>query len=149
MEVSVEIDIAAPKERVWTTITDIEGAKDVISGILAIEVITKPKSGLVGLKWKETRAMFGKEAHEVMWITESKENEFYCTRAESHGSVYITKLLLKEVRDSTKLTMTFRGEPQTFLVKLLSACMGIFMKGSMRKMISKDLEDIKNHIEKA
>lgn len=42
-------------------------------------------SGLVGLKWRETRMLFGKEATAEKWITDAVENECYKTRAESDG----------------------------------------------------------------
>jgi len=45
----------------------------------AIEVLEKPDAGFVGFKWKETRKMFGKEATEIMWITDSVENEYFST----------------------------------------------------------------------
>lgn len=147
MHVSVEIEIAKPREVVWETIIDIEGSKDVISGIVDVEVLTKPKAGIIGLKWKETRLMFGKEASEVMWITESKEGVYYQTRAESHGSVYISRLSLEKVNGATLLTMAFTGEAQTIPVKILSVCMSPFMKSPMKKMMMKDLEDIKKHVE--
>ncbi len=147
MKVSVDIEIAKPKELVWSTITAIEKCSDFISGITDIQILNQPEEGLVGLKWKETRLMFGKEATETMWITEAVENEYYCTRAESHGSVYITKLSLNQVGDNTILCMSFVGEPQTLFVKAVSACMGGFIKRSMKKALLKDLEDIKNYLE--
>ena len=63
-----------------------------ISGIEKIEVLEKPSHGLVGLKWEETRIMFGKTAIEIMWITEAEDNSHYQTRAEHRNVVYISKL---------------------------------------------------------
>jgi hypothetical protein len=42
--------------------TDIENASKIISGIDKIEVVEKPTHGLVGLRWRETRMLFGKPA---------------------------------------------------------------------------------------
>ena len=149
MNVSESIEIAKPKELVWTAITDIDNCEQFISAIERIEVLERPVSGLVGLKWRETRIMFGKEATEVMWITDSQPREFYNTQAESHGSIYKTTLLLEGKGDITTLTMTFRGEAQTFLAKILSACMGRFIRPSMEKALRQDLEDIKRYVEGA
>ena len=91
--------------------------------------------------------MFGKEATETMWITDYKENEFYQTRAESHGSVYVSKLSLEESGNHTKLTMSFSAEGQKFFVKIISFCMGFLLKGTMKKAVVKDLNDIKTHLE--
>jgi hypothetical protein len=147
MKVSTEININANRNDVWEVITDIENSINVISSINNIEVIDKPQNSLDGLKWKETRTMFGKEATETMWITESKENEYYHTRAESHGSVYITKLSLNENDNFTKLIMSFEGIPQTATAKVISFLMSPMIKSSMKKALAKDLGDIKNHLE--
>ena len=149
MKVSVDIEIEKPKEAVWAAITDIENCDNYISAIVDLKILNKPENGLVGLKWQETRLMFGKQASETMWITESVENEFYCTRAESHGSVYISRLSLSEAGNNTLLTMSFTGEAHTLLVKIVSACMGVFIKNSMKKALYKDLEDIKKYVEKS
>lgn len=41
-----------------------------VSGIISLNILHQPEDGLVGLKWEETRKMFGKEASETMWITD-------------------------------------------------------------------------------
>ena len=147
MKVSTSIDISKPREDVWKVITDIENCQGRISSIISIEVLEKPESGFVGFKWKEARKMFGKEATEVMWITDSVENEYYCTRAESHGSIYVTRLSLAESAGITTLTMAFTGEAQTFVAKIFSVLMSPLIKGSMKKELQKDLSDIKNYLE--
>ena len=85
MKINVDIVINGSNEKVWEVIADIEHSPEVISGIEQVEVLEKPADGLVGLKWKETRTMFGKTATEVMWITDVEEGTSYSTRAESHG----------------------------------------------------------------
>lgn len=149
MKLSVDIEIEKPKEAVWSAITDIENCDNFISAIVDLKILNKSENGLVGLKWQETRLMFGKEASETMWITEAVENEYYCTRAESHGSVYITRLSLSEAGNNTLLNMTFTAEAQKLFIKIVSACMGVFIKSSMKKALYKDLEDIKKYVEKS
>lgn len=149
MIVTVNIEINKPKESVWKVITDIEHAQSVISGIKRINILNKPSSDLVGLKWEETREMFGKEATETMWITDAENNDYYITRAESHGSVYITKLSLRNNGSGSLLTMSFNGIAQSISAKFLSLIMGPFIKSSIRKALTKDLEDIKSYVEKS
>ena len=91
--------------------------------------------------------MFGKEAIETMWITDYEENEYYQTRAESHGSIYISKLSVEREENKTKLTMSFSAEGQSSLMKIISMCMGFLMKGVMKKALIKDLNDIKTYLE--
>ncbi|MFT5232771.1 MAG: carbon monoxide dehydrogenase subunit G [Candidatus Krumholzibacteriia bacterium] len=147
VNVTESIEIAAPIEQVWAVIADIENCAQHISGITAVKVLNKPVDGLVGLKWQETRLMFGKEATEVMWIVEATPNEHYLTNSASHGSLYSSRLSVQSQDDKTILTMTFKGEAQTFGAKIMSGAMGVFMKGTMQKCVRKDLEDIKRNIE--
>ncbi len=149
MIVTVNIEINKPKESVWKVITDIEHSQSVISGIKRINLLNKPSSDLVGLKWEVTREMFGKEATETMWVTDAENNDYFCTRAESHGSVYITKLSLRNSGSGSLLTMSFNGIPQGFSAKILSLIMGPFIKSSIRKVLTKDLGDIKSYVEKS
>ncbi len=147
MNLSVQVEIDAPKEKVWRLISNIENAGDVIDGISKVEVLEKPTDGLVGLKWRETRVMFGKEATEVMWITGVVENESYETRAESHGAVYETKTEVKEDGNGSVLSMSFRGTPQTLGAKLMWVLTGPMFKGSTRKALLEDLSCIKKAAE--
>ncbi len=143
MEFKTQIEIKAPKEKVWTIISDIENSKDNISAIESIEVLEQPTEGLLGLKWKETRTMFGKQATEIMWITESIENQHYQTRAESHGAIYISRLWVDETDNGTILNMSFNGTPVTFGAKFMSTVLGWMFKNATQKALKKDLEDIK------
>lgn len=143
MEVKTQIKIDAPKEKVWQVISDIENAVNNIEAIEEIEILEKPENGLIGLKWREVRTMFGKKATEVMWITHSEENHFYQTRAESHGSVYVSRVSVEDHDGSTLLTMGFKGEAQTFMAKLMSGLLGSMFKNATIKALNKDLEDIK------
>ena len=149
MQITVDIEIASSKEKVWATIIDIENCASFIASIVDLQILNKPEDSLVGLKWKETRVMFGKEASETMWITDSVEKKYYRTRAESHGSVYITKLSLSAFKGKTILTMSFSAEAQTTFVKILSLIMGMVITSSMKKALRKDLEDIKKQVEKS
>ena len=147
MELSEFVEIEKPLEDVWKAIIDFKNCSNYIKSIVKLEIIDEPKDTLIGFKWKETRVMFGKEATETMWITDYVENEYYQTRAESHGSIYISRLSIKRVENKTKLTMSFSAEAQTFFVKIFSLCMGFVIKGSMKKALIKDLNDIKAHVE--
>ncbi|MDH5432897.1 MAG: SRPBCC family protein [Gammaproteobacteria bacterium] len=148
MKVTEEIEIKGSKESVWKVITDIDQWQNVISSIIKINVINKPESELVGLKWQETREMFGKEATETMWITDVVAGEYYATRAENHGSVYITQLSIKEEDGKSTLSMSFTGTGESFIAKFFSILMAPLIKSSIKKALIKDLEDIRDFIEK-
>lgn len=147
MKVHAQVSIHASNQAVWNTITDIKNAPSRISAIQKVEILEQPPSGLVGLKWRETRTMFGKTATEVMWITKAVENSYYETRAESHGAIYVSRLSVEEHQGNSLLIMDFSGEPQTKGTKLMMALMGWMVVGASRKAVQKDLEDIKKAVE--
>ena len=149
MKISVDIEIDSPKNKVWTAITEINNWSDMISGIIDLKVLHQPEKGIVGLKWTETRKIFGKESSETMWITDCKYEEYYCTRAENHGAIYSTKMSVSEGDSNTLLTMAFSGTSESTFVKLISSIMSLFYKRSMVKMLQNDLADIKRFVEKS
>src|SRR5258705_8205721 len=104
MIVEVQVTINGSKAAIWSAITNIENASETISGIENIEILEKPANGLVGLKWRETRILFGKPATVEKWITDAAENEFYKTKAESDGFVFLTTKSLSESSGGITLT---------------------------------------------
>ncbi len=147
MNAKAQISIRASKEAVWNAITDIENAPNRITGIQKVEILEKPAGGLVGLKWRETRTMFGKVATEVMWITEAVSNSYYQTRAESHGAIYTSRLSVQEQQGTALLSMEFSGKARTFGAKVMTGLLGWMFRGATQKAIQKDLDDIKKSIE--
>ena len=148
MIVEAQVTINASKAAVWAVIANIEHAAEIISGIEKIEVVEKPATGLVGLKWKETRMLFGKPATVEKWITEAQENEFYTTRAEQDGFVFITTNRITGSDGSVAFTAIHETIPQGFAAKLKALPM-VFLKGVIKKAILQDLEDIKASAQRA
>src|SRR5258708_30386945 len=120
MLVEVQGTINAPKEAVWAANTNIENAAEIIIGIEKIEVVEKPANGLVGLRWRETRMLFGKPATVEKWITDAAENEYYKTRAESDGMVFLTTIKMSESSGGITLTSSHDSEPQGIVATLMS-----------------------------
>ena len=134
MNVKVQVLVQSSKERVWNIITDIEKAASTIRAIDEIVILEPPSAkSIIGLKWKETRTLFGKSASEIMWITDSVQNVYYTTRAESHGSIYKSKLSLAREGQKTLLTMEFKAKAETRTAKIMSFLMGFMMKGANPK----------------
>lgn len=146
MNLQEAISIPASSEQIWRVISDIRHAHQHISAIKSLVILEQPKEGLKGLKWQETRTMFGKDATEVMWITESETNVFYKTKAQSHGCDYYSEMRIVEHEQQCELIMSFKGEPHTLFAKFMSAIMSRFMVQQLRKTIQADLEDIKNAV---
>src|SRR6266404_2033480 len=147
MLVEAHVTINGSKAAIWAAITNIENASETISGIENIEVLEKPANGLVGLKWRETRTLFGKSAAVEKWITDAAENEFYQTKAEDGGFVYLTTKTISESNGGITLTETHESEPQGIVAKLLSIPMGLLLRGVAKKYLLQDLNDIKAAVE--
>lgn len=146
MPVSVSTEIQASTQEVWKVITDIDSAATNISAILDIEVLQRPQTDgtMLGLKWTETRKMFGKEAQETMTVIAEKRGCWYETRAENHGTVYTSKMEINEAATpgSSRLTLSFGHKPLSLVARLMSIFSFLFA-GSIKKAFAQDLADIK------
>lgn len=147
MIVDAQVTIQGSKAAIWAAITNIEDAAALLSGVEKIEVVTKPTDGLVGLRWRETRMLFGKPAAAEKWITEAAENEFYTTRAESDGFIFSSTIRISEGSDGITLTSSHVSEPQGLVARLMSIPMRLFFKGVAKRALLQDLTDIKSAVE--
>ncbi|MEM9347409.1 MAG: SRPBCC family protein [Planctomycetota bacterium] len=140
MKLEVKRQISAPIERVYDVFTDLPHAAERVSGIESVEVLTDQPFG-VGTRWEETRIMMGKRATETMWITAVEPNRSYTTEAESGGAHYKSTFTFEPNDAGTRVVMSFEGRPMTWWSKMLSP-LGLLMKGSIRKMLHQDLDDL-------
>ncbi|KAL7465212.1 hypothetical protein ACHAXS_005544 [Conticribra weissflogii] len=151
MKINIRLQVQAPLPTIWSIITDYDHFVDNITGITDVIILerpplspdgTKPPS-LLGLKWTEVRTMFGTEAKETMWVTECVPNKYYCTKAESHGAVYLSKMYVEEEGGVNYVGMEFEGEPQTLCGKVMMWAVGWIFVRQMEELIRGDLEDVK------
>ena len=147
MIVEAQVTINGSKAAIWAAITNIENASETISGIENIEVLEKPANGLVGLKWRETRTLFGKPATAEKWITDAAENEFYKTKAEDGGFVYLTTKTISESNGDITLTSSHDSKPQGIVARLLSIPILFLFQGVAKKALLQGLNDIKSAVE--
>lgn len=146
MKITSSVTIKADVSKVFGVFTDLSQAADRISDIISLEVLKGPEKMAVGTKWKETRVVFGKEATETMWVSELTKDKSYAVDAESHGTKYHSVFSFKKQDGGTKVVWVFSGKPQTLAAKLMSIIGFLFM-GSMKKMLQKDLQDLKKACE--
>lgn len=142
MKIENRITINAPIEDVWAVFTDLENAAQRMVGINAIELIEHGNAFQVGTRWRETRTLFGKEATEEMWVVASDPPHSYTVEAESRGTHYTTTYSFREVGTGTAVHSIFVGTPQTAATKVFSV-VGKLFAGATRKMMQKDLEQLK------
>jgi len=149
MLVEAQVTINGSRAAIWAAMTNIENAAQTVSGIENIEVLEKAANGLVGLRWRETRMLFGKPATVEKWITDAAENEFYKTRAESDGFVFLSTIRISESGGVMMLTSSHDSQPQAIVARLMSIPMGLLFKGVAKKALLQDLNDIKSMVEQA
>jgi hypothetical protein len=147
MIVEAQVTINGSRAAIWAAIANIDNASKIISGIENIEVLERPTNGLVGLRWRETRMLFGKPATVEKWITDAAENEFYKTKAEDGGFVFVTTMRIAESPGGRTLTSSHDSLPQTIGARFMSIPMGLFFKGVIKKAVLQDLNDIKSAVE--
>ena len=148
MIVEAHVTINGTRAAIWAAITNIENAADTISGIEKIEVLDKPENGVVGLKWRETRILFGDAATVEKWVTDAAETEFYKTRAEAQGFAYLCTKRISEGSGGMTLTESHESRPQTLAARFMLIPMSLLFKGAIRKALLQDLNDIKAAVER-
>jgi carbon monoxide dehydrogenase subunit G len=135
--------VTAPASVVWSIMIDLEGSPTTISAIQSIEILPGATEFGVGTRWRETRTMFGKQATEVMWISEVDPGTSYVAKAESHGAQYTT---IMEVVDtggnSSEVSMDFSAEAVGTMAKFMGATVGKLFENATRKALAQDLDDI-------
>jgi hypothetical protein len=91
--------------------------------------------------------LFGKPASAEKWITDAAENEFYKTRAESDGFVFLSTIRISEGSGGIALTSIHDSQPQSIVARLMSIPMSLLFKGVAKKALLQDLNDIKAAVE--
>lgn len=154
--ITVSETINASQDRVFAVSTDIPNCAQYIRGIESIETLSEaPPSpsnlGVVGegYTWRETRIMFGKQATEDMTIVNWNPPASYDVEARSHGAYYLSTIACEPIGDgTTKITVTFRATPETFMAKVMMVLFS-FMQKKLCQALQEDLEDIKKEAESA
>ena len=140
--ISVSKETTASPEALWSVVVGMDGWVDVVEAIEVVERLDDGDGFGLGTAWRETRTMFGKKATEEMEVTEYEEGVRYATAAESHGSKYFSEIRVDAAGTGSRITMSFRGEPQKAFTKVMDATVGRLFMGATRKALAKDLDDI-------
>ena len=146
--VHVKREIMAEPEAVWRVITDLDRAPKVLTTIVKIERLEGEGYG-VGVRWRETRRMFGKDEAEEMWVTEAVPPRTTTIAAHSHGTTYATVFRCEPSSLGTTLHIDFSAETADAGMGQRLA-MAVFGKAGMKtteKALKQDLEDIAKAVE--
>ncbi len=136
--------IEATPAQVWSVITDLDRAEQVLSGVSRVQLMTDGPYA-VGTRWRETRRMFGREATLEMWVADNDPLRRTVVEASSGATDYRTEFTLTPVGErATALSLAFGVEtPDPGAVqKLLWRVAGGLGAKATRKALEQDLDDI-------
>ena len=144
--VVVSDEIAAPVDRVFQAFTDLEHDAGKVSGIKDIEILTTHGFSL-GTRWRETRQVLGRLDEAEMEVTAFERNGSYTITHHKAGVRIDTVFTFAPVAGGTRVSIDFGLSPQGLPPGLLSP-LEWAMKGRVREVLSHDLADLKNSVEK-
>ncbi len=99
----------ATVDRVWSVLTDLARAAEVLSGVQRIEVLS-PSPDAVGTTWRETRSMMGKSETQEMTVAVVQPPNRTVVTAEAAGVHYTTEFTLRSIGNGSLIRMEFSGE---------------------------------------
>lgn len=148
-DITLEIDVAAPKDRVHRLALDFQNTPSLYPKIVGIEMLASPKdaSGLagVGTRWRETRRVGRGQSTLELEITERRGSESFVVSCVAMGARYDTRFQFSDGpsgRGSVVrlgVTVTPRG--------WFSGVMARLTRGAMSREMLADLESLKKAAE--
>ena len=126
--------------------TDLERGAERVSNIRKVEVLTTGGFEL-GTRWLETREVLGRLDSAEMEVTAFERNRTYTITHHKAGTRIDTVFTFEPLNESTKVRIEFaleaHGLPPGLLAPLAWAS-----AGKVRDVISRDLADLKESLEK-
>lgn len=144
----VKRTIQVSQEIAFKSLLDLDAARHWMQGLVRMERLDDGPMR-VGSRWKETRKMFGKEATEHFEVVEIEEPEKIVLRVDgTKGTTgkgeYIFTYRITSSGEYSEITLHGEINGLTGLTKLF----GKMMAGSFKKACEKDLDALKNYLEK-
>lgn len=138
--------VPAPPERVFHVLTDIDNARW-LPGLVSVERVGDVRQG-VGMRWRETRVMRGKEATEELEVTHYHPPSHFGVRIDgTRGSVgrgtYAFDYRLAQRVGGTEVRMTGRIDG---LLPGMLRWMSPLLGGMFKRVCSKDLRSLAEHL---
>lgn len=142
LSATVSTTIAAPIERVFQTLAEVESFQRAIPHVVGIEFLSERRSG-VGTRFRETRVVGGREATTELEVVECEPNDHIRMVADSHGTVWDSIFAVREVAEGTELTLTMEARPHQLLAKLTVPMAMAAVRGALES----DMEEVKRYCE--
>ena len=150
MEFELSRHVAADPATVWEVLTNIPEAPRTLSGVRSVEILTESPYE-PGLRWRETRTMFGMKATEEMMVLASEPPHSTTIVAENGGTEYKTVFTITPDADGgSTLRMQFGAHTAhaPAISRVVMGVLGGFAERSTRKTMQRDLADIAGEAER-
>ncbi|MFQ5350082.1 MAG: SRPBCC family protein [Thermoanaerobaculia bacterium] len=134
--------IAAPVERVFETVADVENFKRAVPHIVDVEFLSQRRRG-IGTRFRETRRSKGNELTTELEVTEYVVNDRVRMVADSHGTIWDSVFAVRGVPAGTELTLTMDAKAHQLLAKLTNPLVMRAIQGA----IENDLDLVKRFCE--
>ena len=144
--IKVSNEIKAPVDKVFAMFTDIEHGPQHVSTIKHIEMESYGPFRL-GMKWRETREVMGRQDDAEMEVTAYEQNRTYTITHHKGGVRIDTVFTFEPVPAGTRVSIEFALNPQGLPPGLLSP-LEWAIGGRVRDVLSHDLLDLKQSVEK-
>ena len=144
--VMVESQVAAPVKQVFEVFTDLEHGAENVSNIQKIELLTTGGFAL-GTRWLETREVLGQLDSAEMEVTAFERNRTYTITHHKAGTRIDTVFTFEPFEEGTKVRIEFALEGHGLPPGLL-APLGWAIAGKVRDVITRDVADLKESMEK-
>ena len=146
--VHVRREILAEPAAVWRLITDVDRAPQVLSGVVRVERLEGDGYD-VGVSWRETRRVLGKETSEDKRVTSVHAPFSTSVSTESRGARYSTLLRCEPSDLGTTLHLEFSGHAvnPTFAQRIAWALFSKVEMRASREELEQDAHDIAREAE--
>jgi len=130
---------------VFAMATDFARAAEVIGAIEKVEMLTEGPVG-VGTRFLETRTVLQYATTQEVEVTAYEPPRRYALCCESHGSRYLTEVVLEPNSTGTDVSLGFEVEPVSFMAKAMAETMRP-MLDKAAQALEQDLDDLKAALE--
>lgn len=142
-------EMSASPERVYRALTDLDGAREWMPGLVRIERLDDPAAPFgPGTRWRETRRMFGREATEEFEVTDAEPGR--------RIDLYVDGRRGSSKRGEYRFTYRLSADGPSTFVRLDGEVGGLsgplallsrLMVRPFRKACERDLRALRRHVE--
>ena len=149
---TARVQIAAPRDRVYAALTDLDSPREWLPSLVKLEQLTAGGFG-AGTRWREHRKFKSHTAHEVFEVVAADAPngfEVYVDgKLGTTGSGYYRYVYALETTPAgTAVTLDGVAGGGGWLAALLATVLAPLLRRMMARLFSRDLEALKAHLEK-